>query len=104
MLRPARCGGVGGLTLRAATAVAHANIALAKYWGKADERENLPAVPSLSLTLAGLTTRTRVEVAAPLAEDDVALDGTPAQGRARARVVGALDELRRLRGASHFAR
>ena len=43
-----------------ATAVAHANIALVKYWGKRDEALNLPAVGSLSLTLAGLTTRTAV--------------------------------------------
>ena len=38
-------------------AVAHANIALAKYWGKADSAENLPAVPSLSLTLEALRAR-----------------------------------------------
>jgi diphosphomevalonate decarboxylase len=92
------------VTARAVTAVASANIALAKYWGKADERENLPAVPSLSLTLAGLTTRTRVEVDASLAEDEVVLDGAPATARARERVLGVLDELRRLRGARLFAR
>jgi len=87
------------VTARAATAVACANIALAKYWGKADERENLPAVPSLSLTLAGLKTRTRVEVDPSLPDDEVVLDGTPAAGRARERVLGVLDELRRLCGA-----
>ena len=32
-----------------ATAIARANIALAKYWGKVDDRLNLPAVPSLSI-------------------------------------------------------
>jgi diphosphomevalonate decarboxylase len=87
-----------------ATAVAHANIALAKYWGKADERENLPAVPSLSLTLAGLSTRTRVEVDSTLSDDEVVLDGATASGRARERVLGVLDELRRLRGERLFAR
>ena len=89
---------------RAATAVAHANIALAKYWGKADELENLPAVPSLSLTLTGLSTRTRVEVDAALRDDEVVLDGNAASGRARERVLGVLDELRRLSGARLFAR
>jgi diphosphomevalonate decarboxylase len=92
------------VSARAASAVAHANIALAKYWGKADERENLPAVPSLSLTLAGLSTRTRVEVDPALRDDEVELDGAPAAGRARARVVGVLDELRALGGVRLFAR
>jgi diphosphomevalonate decarboxylase len=96
--------GRGDMTARAAVAVACANIALAKYWGKADERENLPAVPSLSLTLAGLSTRTRVEIDAALAGDEIVLDGAPATGRARARVVGVLDELRKLGGSRRFAR
>lgn len=37
---------------------ASANIALVKYWGKADAALNIPAVGSLSLTLAGLKTKT----------------------------------------------
>ena len=43
------------------TAEAHPNIALIKYWGKSDLPGNVPAVPSLSVTLGGLTTRTEVE-------------------------------------------
>ena len=39
-----------------AKAVARANIALAKYWGKSDDALNLPAVPSVSLTLDPLVT------------------------------------------------
>ena len=43
------------------------NIALVKYWGKAPAASpvdvNLPAVPSLSLTLDGLWTQTRVRFA-----------------------------------------
>jgi hypothetical protein len=46
-----------------ALAVAHANIALAKYWGKALDGANLPAVPSLSLTLAGLCTLLQLSMA-----------------------------------------
>ena len=37
--------------LTPARATARANIALAKYWGKSDTVYNLPAVPSISLTL-----------------------------------------------------
>ncbi|MEK0211447.1 diphosphomevalonate decarboxylase [Bifidobacterium mongoliense] len=45
---------------RRATATAHANIALIKYWGKADERLIIPRSSSLSLTLDGLSTTTTV--------------------------------------------
>ena len=51
------------LTSRVATAVAHPNIALVKYWGKQPGPGNLPATPSLSLTIAALTTTTQVEAA-----------------------------------------
>jgi diphosphomevalonate decarboxylase len=87
-----------------AVAVAHANIALAKYWGKADQGKNLPAVPSLSLTLDALKTRTVVEFDAALAEDEVSLDGRPARDKERKRVVGMLDEVRALSGRKERAR
>ena len=37
---------------------AGANIAFAKYWGKCDSLLNLPAVPSISMTVAELATET----------------------------------------------
>ncbi|MEL6366341.1 MAG: diphosphomevalonate decarboxylase [Pseudomonadota bacterium] len=43
-----------------ASAHAHPNIALVKYWGKADTGRNLPATGSLSLTLGALQTHTTV--------------------------------------------
>ena len=46
-----------------ADAIAHPNVALVKYWGKQDGAGNLPATPSLSITLAGLSTTTHVEAA-----------------------------------------
>jgi diphosphomevalonate decarboxylase len=78
----------------AVTARAHANIALAKYWGKADVVENLPAVPSLSLTLAALSTRTQIELDPALAADVLELDGANATGRPLERVVTLLDRVR----------
>ena len=45
---------------RAVVAVAHPNIALSKYWGKREGLGNFPAVPSLSVTLEGMSTRTSV--------------------------------------------
>jgi diphosphomevalonate decarboxylase len=41
-------------------ASAHPNIALIKYWGKAPGPGNIPAAPSLSITLDRLVTRTEV--------------------------------------------
>ena len=43
-----------------ATALAHPNIALVKYWGKQAGSHNIPATPSLSVTLDTLATRTSV--------------------------------------------
>jgi len=42
------------------TAIAHPNIALVKYWGKQDRPGNLPATPSLSITLSELVTQTTI--------------------------------------------
>ena len=57
-----------------AVAVAHPNIALVKYWGKRPGPHNVPATPSLSITLDALATRTRVEAAS---ESVVRVDGRP---------------------------
>jgi len=82
------------------TAIAHANIALAKYWGKAKDDENLPAVPSLSLTLAALSTTTSVVLRPDLESDSVSLDGETAAPRARERVIRVLDDVRTLAGST----
>ena len=79
-----------------ATARAHANIALAKYWGKADDQLNLPAVPSVSITLSPLTTRTTVRFDSALAADVFLLGGKPAEPKETARVTKLLDRVRAL--------
>jgi diphosphomevalonate decarboxylase len=86
-----------------ARALARANIALAKYWGKADEKLNLPAVPSVSLTLEPLTTRTRVRFQESLRADQFELDGKPAQAKETARVTKLLDTVREQAGLTLFA-
>jgi len=74
-------------------AVAHPNIALAKYWGKRAHGCNLPAVPSLSITLDGMTTRTVVQLDETLEDDALSLDGSAVVGRPRERVSQLLDLL-----------
>lgn len=86
-----------------ASAVAHANIALVKYWGKRDALLNLPAVGSISMTLKDLFTQTRVEFREKLTKDELILNGQPAEELATARVSRFLDIIRRKAGISRFA-
>jgi len=74
-----------------ATAEAHPNIAVVKYWGKRDVRLNLPAVPSLSVTLDRYRTRTTVEWGMDAARDAVLLNGAPADERSTDKVSRFLD-------------
>ena len=87
-----------------ATVRAHANIALAKYWGKADVARNLPAVPSLSLTLEGMRTTTEVTFSPELLADELVLGGASQQGKPLARASKLLSEVRGLASSALFAR
>ena len=60
--------------MRRASASAHPNIALVKYWGKSPDGINIPATPSLSVTVDGLATTASVSEAS---QDRVVLDGQP---------------------------
>lgn len=80
------------------TAVAHPNIALVKYWGKADVARNLPAVGSISITLnAPLVTTTRVSLEAGADSDEFFLDGQRASEARAVRARFCLDLFRRFR-------
>ncbi len=83
---------------RAAVALAHPNIALSKYWGKRAGGGNVPAVPSLSVTLAGLATTTSVTFDDALEVDALSLNGAPASEGALARATELLDRVREAAG------
>ncbi len=87
-----------------ARAIARANIALAKYWGKSDIPLNLPAVPSISMTLDGLVTETTVAFEPKLRRDRVSLDGRTAKPKEIGRVVELLDRVRAAAGIETRAR
>jgi diphosphomevalonate decarboxylase len=70
------------------TASAHPNIALIKYWGKQPVPGNIPATPSLSITLDTLESVTSVDEAA---EDTLLLNG---EARSDAKIASYLDLLR----------
>ena len=71
------------------TAIAHPNIALVKYWGKRHRGLNLPAVPSLSVTLAPFQTETTVEWGVDA--DDFVINGQVAHGSDAERIRRFLD-------------
>jgi diphosphomevalonate decarboxylase len=79
---------------RSATAIAHSNIALVKYWGKQPRPGNFPAVPSLSLTLNGLFTETEVSFDDALGQDEFWLDDERVLGARLDRVTRLLDTVR----------
>ena len=83
-----------------ATAIAHPNVALAKYWGKRTIAGNVPATPSISVSLGGLETRTTVIFDPKLKQDALALNGMKADAT---RVSGLLTEVRALAGIETFA-
>ncbi|MCX5404166.1 diphosphomevalonate decarboxylase [Streptomyces sp. NBC_00335] len=92
-----------GLLDHGPTAVAHPNIALIKYWGKRDERLVIPYVDSLSMTLDVFPTHTTVRLDPGARTDSVVLDGKPAEGEPRERVIVFLDLVRELAGRSERA-
>ena len=85
-----------------ATARAHPNIALVKYWGKRDERLILPHTGSFSVTLDGLYAETTV--AFEEGPDKGELDGRPFSEKELARIAILLDAVRAKAGLRQGAR
>lgn len=81
-----------------ATAKAHTNIALIKYWGKRNEELILPTNNSLSLTLDGFHTTTTVDFQEELKEDHFQLNEEIVSGIALERVTEFLDLVRQMAG------
>lgn len=77
-----------------ATAKAHTNIALIKYWGKRNESLILPTNNSLSLTLDGFYTTTTVTFQEGLKQDQFILDDEVISGEQYDRVTKYLDLIR----------
>ena len=83
------------------------NIALVKYWGKSDNRLNIPMNGSVSVTMdRTLRTITTVEFDAALPKDELVLNGKAADGQevARAsRVLGAIRARANLRAMARIS-
>lgn len=81
-----------------ATAKAHTNIALIKYWGKRDESLILPTNNSLSVTLDGFYTETTVAFDEALKQDTFTLDDQLITGVQYDRVTAFLQLIRNVAG------
>jgi diphosphomevalonate decarboxylase len=81
-----------------ASAQAHPNIALIKYWGNLDNALRLPANGSISMNLAGLYTRTAVSFQPSLPYDELVINGREVTGAALERVTCVLDLVREQAG------
>jgi diphosphomevalonate decarboxylase len=88
---------------REAVAIAHPNVALSKYWGKRDAEANVPAVPSLSVTLDALSTRTRVRWRRDLAAHRVVIDGHELAPAQAPRAIALLDRVRHAAALDDYA-
>ena len=61
--------------MKSATAIAHPNFALIKYWGKSNVSGNIPAMSSLAITLDSMTSETTVSFPNDLKKDTWILNG-----------------------------
>jgi len=86
-----------------ATALAYANLAFIKYWGKKDEQLNLPLNGSISVNLSNLFTITTVEFSKALLEDQIKINGKGNE-KENVRVVKHLDRIRKIAGVKWKAK
>jgi len=89
-------------SLMRASAIAHPNVALIKYWGKRAAAANLPAVGSLSVTLGALRTETTVGFDDARGSDVLVLNGVEQPGE-QPRLTACMDALRDLAGRRVYA-
>lgn len=88
-----------------ATAIANANIALTKYWGKRNSELMLPQNGSVSMTLDGLNTKTTVEFVPGYEKDVFILNGKEfSEGREYEEMSAFLDVVREKAGISENAK
>jgi diphosphomevalonate decarboxylase len=86
------------------TAIASADVALIKYWGKKDERLRLPENGSISIILNALTTTTTVDFRDDLTSDECFIDGDKVSDIQASRITEHLNRIRRITSQGTFAR
>lgn len=77
------------------TAIAPANIAFIKYWGKKDEKLKLPENGSISMNLSGLTTTTTVEFSEKYKKDEIVINDEK-ESNIDSKAVAHLNRIRKI--------
>lgn len=90
------------INLMKITAIAPANIAFIKYWGKKDEKLHLPMNGSISMNLDSLYTTTTVEFIPGLKNDQIILDNN--SEIAVNRMITHLDIMRKISSVNNKAK
>jgi len=86
-----------------ATAVANANIALVKYWGKRNSELILPYNSSVSMTCDGLWTKTTVEFSPKYSKDEITINDEELK-KDEKDILGHLDRIRKMAGINYKAK
>ncbi len=81
-----------------ATAIAHPNIAIAKYWGKRDESLNLPLFDSVSFGVNGLETRTTASWSDDIPDDALYINDCQVPPSRMERMLRIIQTVRKLKG------
>jgi diphosphomevalonate decarboxylase len=79
-----------------ASAIAHPNIALIKYWGNTNHELRLPSNGSISMTLGNLFTQTTVTFDSSFPSDELIMNDAPVSGDGLSRVCKHLDIIRNI--------
>lgn len=83
---------------------AHTNIALIKYWGKADEKLIIPMNNSLSVSLDKFYTETEVTFDSDYPADQLILNGKEANEKETKKIQSYMDIVREIAGTDLHAR
>ncbi|MBI2584055.1 MAG: diphosphomevalonate decarboxylase [Candidatus Aenigmarchaeota archaeon] len=87
-----------------ATAIAHPNVAVVKYWGKRDNVNFLPMNNSISLTVDSLYCKVTVEFSENYDKDFATVNGGAPEQKVMERVLPHLNRIRKLAGIDLCAR
>ena len=90
--------------VKSGKARAHTNIALIKYWGKADETYIIPMNNSLSVTLDRFYTETKVTFDPDFTEDCLILNGNEVNAKEKEKIQSYMNIVRDLAGNRLYAR
>lgn len=89
--------------VKSGKARAHTNIALIKYWGKADEALIIPMNNSLSVTLDRFYTETKVTFDTQYSKDTLVLNGKEVDAKETVKIQRFMDVVREISGTTAHA-